>query len=429
MKIVYSTGKKAITKVQAVVIAIIILITIVAGVAYYYTTLTPTQQLQFKNGKRVMYLTPRIEETFWVACMEYLKRAVEADGWTFAFDSAGGSVSTQYDQVINYAPLYDLIILFPIDKDGVKEAVRIAQEQYHTPVIYVKNFAIGDGRFNIGFDDVRAGEMMAELAIEYLVNKYGNAEGRTIVYFTHTTGGWLLRKTGIEKVKAKHPEVNWVELPTGGTVAGWADAADAYFSVNTADVILSSSDGPYFKGVLDALERYGKLYYAEDPNHIYCITIDGKPSQYQWIRRGYADVALPQPIDAIMYATWELAKEYIVKDPSYQYPPYKMPEIPVPLVVKQPEGAFWGGENVTITLERGKVFPETNMPQAMTPVYTVNRHNVNDWRFWGNTYTFWKGKEPIQDVTWKAKGTKPAWSDQLLNEYETKFWAEFAGRH
>jgi len=350
---------------------------------------------------------------------------VEADGWTFAFDSADGSDTKMYDQIISYAPQYDLLLVFPISKSGVDEAVRIAQEEQHTPVIFCKNFATGDGRFNIGYHDKLAGATLANLAIDWLNTKYGTTEGKTLVSFSgaYTSAGWLLRATGVKEVMDEHPEINFVELLTGGTVAGWTECADTYFSANTADAIISASDGPYFKGVLDALERYGQLYYVGDPNHIPVATIDGKPSQLQWIRRGYVDAALPQPIDAMFIASWQLAKQYIIKDASYQYSPYPMPEIPVPLEISQPTGSYWGGEDVKMTIDRGLAYPgETTMPQGQTPVYVIDKDNVNNPDIWGNKYTFWKGKEAIQDVTWRAQGDVPSWSQPLINEYETMFW-------
>jgi len=395
------------------------------------TPTTVTTALPFKHGKKIIYLTPQIEEIFWVACKEYLRRAVEADGWQFAFDCAEGSESKLHDQIVTYATQCDALFVFPISKAGVNEAVKIAQEEHHCPVILCKNFSTAPGRFNIGYNDKVGGRKLVELAINWLKEKYGTTKDKTIVSFSgsYKSMGWFLRATGVKEAIDEHPEVNFVELLTGGTVAGWAESADTYFSANTADAILSASDGPYFKGVLDALDRYGQLYYVGDPNHIFVATIDGKPSQLQWIRRAYVDAALPQPIDAMFTLSWELAKKYIIKDASYQYPPYPMPEIPVPLEVSQPEGCYWGGKDVKMTIDRGLAFPgETEMPQGLTPVYVVTKDNVNNPDIWGNKYTFWKGKEPIQDLTWRAKGTPPDWSQQVLREYEKMFWEYYGKR-
>ena len=212
---------------------------------------------------------------------------------------------------------------------------------------------------------------------------------------------------------------------TGGSVTGWADAADTYFSTHTADACVSGSGGPYWRGIMDAMDRYGHLYYVGHPKHIYSNSIDGKPSDLQWIRRGYVDDSLSQSPDALMPLGWQLARDYIVKDASYQYPPYKIPDLPTPLTVTNPPGSYWPPDNNKMTIDKGLIYPETDMPQGVSPVYTVNKDNVNTKEIWGNMYTFWRGKEDIQMLTWPAKGDPPAWSQKLLDDYEAMFKANY----
>ncbi|GAI17053.1 unnamed protein product [marine sediment metagenome] len=68
---------------------------------------------------------------------------------------------------------------------------------------------------------------------------------------------------------------------------------------------------------------------------------------------------------------------------------------------------------------------DIDLPQGQTPLVVIDRYNVNNEYIWENTYTFWKGKEPIQDITWGAKGTQPSWCQELLSEYEAMFWEHF----
>jgi len=151
------------------------------------------------------------------------------------------------------------------------------------------------------------------------------------------------------------------------------------------------------------------------------VTIDGKPSELQWIRRGYQDDVLSQSPDCLMPIGWYLARDYVVKDASYQYPPYTMPSIPTPLEVEAPPTGYWGEGNPKMKIDKGLIFPRVSMPQGVSPIYTVNKDNVNKKEIWGNTYTFWRGKEDIQMITWPAKGTPPAWSQKLLDDYEVMF--------
>ena len=387
-------------------------------------TPTPTP-LPFKHGRSVMYLTPMVGDFFFVACKEYLKRAVEADGWKFAFDNADWSDATQTDQIITYADQYDIIFVFPTSLEGINEGIRIAEVEKHCPVVVQKNFVIGNyGRFCISFDDVGTGKRQAEKAVEFIKNKYGTAEGKKVVCFSgsYAASGWRNRAIGFKEGIKQFPEVEWEEWECGGDPAGWGNQADIYFSTDTADAIVAASAGSYFRGIMDALDRYGKLYYVGDPKHIYTTTIDGKPSELQWIRRGYMDDSFSQSPDCLMPIGWHLARDYIVKDASYQYPPYKMPELPTPLEVGAPPNAYWGEGNPKMKIDKGLIYPEVSMPQGVSPVYSVNKDNVNNPDIWGNTYTFWKGKEDVQMLTWPGcKGTPPAWSQALLDEYEEMF--------
>jgi ABC-type sugar transport system substrate-binding protein len=395
------------------------------GGAYLLTRPAPTAAGEFKHGGSVMYLTPMVGDFFFVACKEYLKRAVEADGWKFAFDNADWSDATQTDQLVTYADQYDIIFVFPTSLEGINEGIRIAEVDKHCPVVVQKNFVKGNyGRFCISFDDVGVGKRQAEKAVEFIKAKYGGtAEGKKVVCFSgsYAASGWRNRAIGFKEGIAQFPEVDWEEWDCGGDPAGWGAQADLYFSTDTADAIVAASAGSYFRGIMDALDRYDKLYYVGDPKHIYTTTIDGKPSELQWIRRGYMDDSFSQSPDCLMPIGWHLARDYIVKNADYQKSPYTMPEIPTPLEVEAPANAYWGEGSPKMKIDKGLIYPEVSMPQGVSPVYSVNKDNVNNPNIWGNTYTFWKGKEDVQMLTWPAKGTPPAWSQKLLDDYETMF--------
>lgn len=397
------------------------------GGAYVLTRPAGPAASEFAHGKSVMYLTPDIHETWWVACKEYLRKAVEADGWKFAFDVSDWSDTKCTDQLTTYSQQYDIIFVFPTSLEGINEGIRIAEVDNHCPVIVQKNFVIGEnGRFCISFDDHGTGMAQVEKAVAAVKAKYGTTTGKKIICFSgaRQASGWRMRAEGFLDGMKLHPEMEYEEWDCGGDIAGWADQADLYFSTKTCDAIVSGSGGPYFRGVIEALNRYGKLYYVGDPNHIYCTDLDGKPTDLQWIRDGYLDDCFSQSPDCLMPLGWILARDYIVKNADYQKSPYTMPSIPTPLTVSAPAGGYWP-EGATMKIDKGLIFPEVSMPQGVSPVYAVNKDNVNNIAIWGNQYTFWKGKEDIQMITYPAKGTQPAWCKQLLADYETMFTANY----
>lgn len=413
-----------------VVIAIILLIAAITVLYVIFprqkeeVVLTPhvidkKETTEFRHGKTMWLLMPYVGEYWWNTIVKYLELAVEHDGWQFNFDTANGSDATQSNQIITYAQHADILFVFPTSSTGVNEAVRRAEEEFHCPVVSFKNYITEKSRFCEMFDDKTAGEMMAKEAVKWLQDKYGTAKGKTVITVNGDLkqSGWRLRQEGFDWIKANHSEINYISVTGGLTPGGWAEVIDSCLvgAGKNVDAILSASDGPYLLGTISALEKYGKLYYVGDPNHIFVSSIDGKPSTLSWLRMGYIDMVYSQVPDAISFSAWKVAKKHILKDASYQYSPYKMPEIPVPLQITQPEGSYWGGIDVTATIEK---FPYSETPIGRTPFPVVDKDNVNTWDLYGNSIVPILGEDINPLPIFKAKGTEPTWSKNLMDGYE-----------
>jgi ABC-type sugar transport system substrate-binding protein len=401
---------------KAMMLLIIVAIIAVAGVQQAMS------QAKFAQGKTMWLLMPYTGEYWWNTIVEYVGKAAKLDGWNFHFTDAAGSDTTQFDQITTYAQKADILFVFPTSFTGINEAVRIAEEQYHCPVVSFKGYITGKSRFCEMFDDFKSGELMAKEAVEWLQKKYGTTKGKTVIAVNGDLkqSGWKLRQDGFDWIKANHPEINYIAIQGGLTPEGWADVADACIAGagSKVDAIISASDGPYLLGTISALAKYGKLYYQDDPKHIFVASIDGKPSTLQWLRQGYVDAVYSQVPDAISYSAWEVAKKYIVKDASYQSSPYKMPEIPVPLTVRQPEGTYWGGKDKVMKIETVEY---SKTPTGTTPAPRVDKNNVNTWALYGNSIIRLLGDDIRPTPTFAAKGKQPAWCAKVLSEY--KKWA------
>jgi len=377
-------------------------------------------ELEFKNGKTVWCSMPYTGEYWWNCIKDYLRLAVEndPDGWTFNFDTANGSDTTQAEQIITYAQQADVLFVCPHSIDALNESIRVAEEQYHCPVVIYKDYISGAARVGAMYNDFEAAQNMAKEVVEWIEETYGTTEGKTVISMNGTlAGGWKLRHDGFQWIKENHPEINFVEIIGGDTPEGWADVAESCVAGVGKDVVavLAASDGPYLIGMLEALEKYGKLYYQGDPNHVYITSIDGKPSTLQWLRNGYVDSIYPQTPDSIAAALWGITKEYIIKDASYQYDPYTMPVVPIPLEVKQPENTFWGGEDLTMVIDK---WEESETPTGRTPSPRVSKDNVNNWGIWGNSVYNILGPDLDPIPTFDALGERPEWCDDLIEEFE-----------
>jgi ABC-type sugar transport system substrate-binding protein len=245
---------------------------------------------EFKYGKTMWLLHVFLGENWWNTIAYYLQKHAEDAGWNFNAVSADGSDTTQSDQIITYAQQADVLFVYPTSTTGPNEAVREAEETYHCPVVAYTNYITGKSAGGVlMYDDEAAGQLMAQEAVDWLMDKYGTTEGKTVLAINGdlTMSGWKLRQDGFDWIKTEHPEINYIEITGGLTPEGWADVADSAIAgaASDVDVILSASDGAYLQGTMAALEKYDKLFYIGDPNHVYVTSIDGKSSTLQWVRQ------------------------------------------------------------------------------------------------------------------------------------------------
>ena len=374
---------------------------------------------EFKFGKTMWLLHVFTGEFWWNTIANYLQQHVEESGWNFNFVSADGSDTTQSDQIITYAQQADILFVYPTSTTGPNEAVREAEETYHCPVVAYTNYITGKSAGGVlMYDDETAGRQMAQEAVAWIEEKYGTTEGKTVIAVNGdlTMSGWKLRQDGFDWIKTEHPEINYIEVTGGLTPEGWAEAIDPVIAGAGNDVvaILSASDGAYLQGTVAALEKYDKLFYVGDPNHVYVTSIDGKPSAIQWLRYGYIDAVYVQVPDVMAAVQWQLAMDYILKDASYQYEPYAIPEIPLPLEITQPEGTYWGGADITTTLQ---MYDFSETPVAISPLPRITHENANTWEIYGNSIISVLGYDMDPIPTFEAQGEVPEWSQALLDEF------------
>ena len=206
----------------AMMLAIIAVFIVAVGVQ-------PATGQNFEHGKTVWLLMPYTGEFWWNTIVEYVGRATKLDGWNFNFTTADGSDTTQFDQITTYAQKADILFVFPTSFTGINEAVRIAEQQHHCPVVSFKGYITGASRFCEMFDDFKSGELMAKEAVAWIQKKYGTTNGKTVIAVNGDLkqSGWKLRQDGFDWIKENHPEINYIAIQGGLSPEGWADVADS----------------------------------------------------------------------------------------------------------------------------------------------------------------------------------------------------------
>ena len=213
-------------------LVIVMAILAVAGIQPVMSEGKPEQKAQtmeFKNGKTVWLLMPYTGEFWWNMLVTFLEKAVKADGWNFNFATAEGSDTTFFDQITTYAQKADILFIDPTSMTALNEAVRLAEEQYHCPVIVYKDAITGAARVCAQYNDFEAGQLMAKEAVDWIQKKYGTTNGKTVISLNGDLkmSGWKSRCDGFRWIKENHPEINFVEIVGGLTPEGWADVAES----------------------------------------------------------------------------------------------------------------------------------------------------------------------------------------------------------
>ncbi|MCI9887594.1 substrate-binding domain-containing protein [Micrococcales bacterium 31B] len=180
----------------------------------------------------------------------------KANNITLQWNSAGGDVATQADQLDKFVNAgVDAIIVVPVQADSLAPQVESAKAA-QIPVIAV-NTSLKDQKLdgNVQPDDVAAGEQEANMMMEALGNK-----GNVVILQGPLGGsGELDRSEGIKKVLDQNPDVkvlaqdtaNWKRDEAVNKTKNWISAFG-----NDIDGVIAQNDDMAL-GAIQALREAG----------------------------------------------------------------------------------------------------------------------------------------------------------------------------
>lgn len=379
-----------------------------------------TDSLEWENGKSIHFLGPTSESTWWRAMPAgHLIEAQKRD-WKLSFSFPGWDPAAMNDAIRSRAQNHDALVLNPAAFEAHTQAIDQAWNQYNTPVAG-NNDGVGAGvTHNIQSANAPMGELMATRALEWLDENRGGREGKTVAHFQGDPNvtGWRLRAEGVQSVMEKNSEVNYVEIASGSGVSSWSEAAQTYFSSNSADAILTDSDGAFSQVIINALSANDMLYHNGHDKHIFLAGIDGYPSSSMYVRKGLQTITVPQTPFAITQNISKMFYEHILNDPSIQQSGAERPKVPTDATAKAPTDPvemYWGESEGSITMEMS----DYDVPIGTTPPkpYVISRDNVNEHNHWSNVWPAWKGRTDLMDVEFNAQSDKPDYVDELVSEF------------
>jgi simple sugar transport system substrate-binding protein len=326
----------------------------------------------FAQGKPfVPYSNKSLDYYFFVVQQDAVRRAVEAQGWSFQ------AVNASFDNTVQLQQWASLllrnpaaIISDPIDSQAIVSAIRRYNFK-HIPVGIIDTPATGgDVAITVDFDNRQGGIMAAQQIVERLKARYGSPRGIVLnCYGALQSVAWRLRKEGFDAEFSKYPNITLLDRPTEGLLNNMLSVTISTLSEHPdLDAVHAPSDTPS-RGIVTALQQRGRWKKRDEKGHVIFVNIDGEPIALQWIQQGYMDAVISQ--DPIAYA--QITVDMIAK--------YAMHGQAVPLGPYENTNYYW---------EKGEIAQSASGPSLVIPPFVIDDKNVTDPRLWGNvSYNKW----------------------------------------
>ncbi|KFK92862.1 MULTISPECIES: sugar ABC transporter substrate-binding protein [unclassified Serratia (in: enterobacteria)] len=211
----------------------------------------------------------------------------EIGGVSGQFEDAKGDIAQQIQQVENFVSQgVDAIILNPVDTQGVKPMIKLA-ENAKIPLVFINRrpeATLPAGMAYVGSDSKLAGKLqMEELA------KLMNGKGNVMILLGELSSEATRDRTrGVEEVAAQYPDIRIIDKQTAKFFRKEAVdvTTDWILSGQKIDAIASNNDEMAIGAIL-ALKQAKK-------SGVLVAGIDGTPDALEFIKKGDLSLSIFQ---------------------------------------------------------------------------------------------------------------------------------------
>ena len=302
-----------------------------------------------------------VNSYFYTIMNEAVKRAVEDKGWEFESSVADYDQRRQNQQIVNIIKRNpNAIITTAIDSIAIEEVIKIGNESGIPMCTIDTNTFGGNLAIDVSFDNYKAGQLAAELIVEKLTIKYGEAKGIVFNgYGELSSNAWRLRKEGFESIIKQYSNIEYIAKPTEGRPELVKKELQGLIDQGVlVDAVHTPSEHPG-RGLVEALQEADMWYPFWEENHIILVTIDAEPYFVDLINKGFVDGAIAQDVIAYANITIDLLDKYVFKD------------LDIPEGEYYSKNTYWEVCEITI---------EDNQAKVTIPPYIIDATNSNDIR-------------------------------------------------
>jgi ABC-type sugar transport system substrate-binding protein len=255
------------------------------------------------------------------------------------------------------------MVLIPVESDAMTSSVEELNEANILVGCMDRVVSGGNVVGTVTAENYQAAVMIGEKAVELLTERYGSPKGKVL----ELQGGLAaenirLRMQGFTDVLKNYPDIKLIQKPTEWDLGTAYNATVDTLSANPdLDLIYWHSD--YIAdSVMAAIDDSNRLFKRGEDGHIIICEYDGQPIGLDYIRNGYADAAVNQPLLDYGFVVRFLKR-------AWEGNPIKVGE-------KVEADAYWSPAEVTAGV---------NGPEVLLAPLIIDLNNLDDPTLWGNS--------------------------------------------
>ncbi len=257
----------------------------------------------------------------------------------------------------------DGVVLIPVESDAMTAAVEELNEANILVGCMDRVVSGGKVEGTVAADNYSCAKLIGEEAVKLLTEKYGEPKGKILeIQGALDAESIRFRMEGFVEVLKGYPNIELIQKPTEWDfTAAYNATADTLGANPDLDLIYWHSD--YLApSVIAAMEDSKRLFKKGEDGHIIICAFDGDPVGLNYIRQGYADADVNQPLLDFGFVVRFLKR-------SWDGNPIKAGE------KVEVEGQYWSPTDI----KQG-----ANGPEALLAPIIINMDNIDDPSLWAN---------------------------------------------
>jgi ribose transport system substrate-binding protein len=259
----------------------------------------------------IAFFVPWTEDVWYVAAIEGAQMKADELGIDLTVYDAGYEVETQvqqFDTALASHP--DAIVLSSVDPAAMVPSVERAKAEGIVVVDYDRPlWETPELDALLILDTPGIGTTGGTAIVDYLTEKYGEPRGKVIRAYGDLADTWVTDiSLGWDPLMEQYPDIEVLSAMSGPWEPEEAAANVEQLLVTNPDVDAIFLDSDWLgSGITTYLESSGDYGRVGEDNHIFYVGVGGMPQALDYMREGWMDATINNPVPEFAGAAVEVA--------------------------------------------------------------------------------------------------------------------------